>query len=404
MILFLYLFIGLYLLIKFKSYIKLKYTNEIINKDKNISSFQSLFHSLSSCMGTANIIGVSILILTFGPGVIFWMMVQAILGSIYKFFETFYTIKFRSINEKKENISGPMYYLSFVSNYLGIIYSIFLIIVSLTLGNLIQINSIKITFLKTFNFKIIYISIFLAFIIYLSIKDGIKKIVKYTDIIIPLVSIFYLLSCFIILYFQRINILSSIKLIFIDAFKIKSLLGISIYTLFKYGITRGLFSNEAGIGSGSIAFGASFNTNPKKEGLISMLNPIIDTLVVCFISSIVILSNNNLKYNINNPENFIIDIFIEHFGKYGSYIMSISMFFFAFAAILGWYYFGEKGVEFLFKNPLYKKIYLFIFVLFSFLGFYINTNFIYKLTDVSILFLLVPNIIGLFILTKKNIK
>lgn len=381
-----------------------KFPKKNINLDFNkneISVSKSIFHSLSSSLGTGNILGVGVILELFGPGILFWLALQSIVGFFLKFFETYFAIYYKRKDQDFLYVGGPMYYIKYGLNskLLALCYAILCIFCCFTIGNIIQVKAsyISIISLGITNKKLI-VSLF-VFIIFLSIYKGIKRITSLLEKIVPVMMISYLMLCFYVIYLRFDYLTDVFKLIFFEAFS-PSYNKTSIVLLFLYGFLRGTFTNEAGLGSGSIAHGASGNSLIIKESLLEGLTPLIDTLFLCTLTGIVILLSG---ISLNNGETLFISAINKMIGNNGSKIVvDVLIIVFAFASIIGWYYYGETCFLYLFKKS--KKIFIFIFLLVVVLSFYLSLDFAFKLSDISTILLSLINFPVLIILARKHLK
>lgn len=371
-----------------------------------ISPLKSFFTSLAGSIGVGNIVGISTAILLGGVGCIFWIIIFSMFTSIFKFLEAYLSIKYRdySSNEFK---GGPMYYISKGLNskfkFLSIIYSLTLLVTSLGIGNMVQSNAISNAFV---NIDKYYIGLLLMFIVFLSIYKGIKRISNLTSKIIPFIGLIYIITSLFLVIVKIDTIPIYIGLIIKDAFKTKSIAGVSLFYVIKLGFTTQLFSNEAGMGTSGITHAASKTDNPFKQGLIASLDNFFDTTVICFITALVILMYSpifflNGKMYVPNYINEANLIFYSYKGMFKN-VINISIILFGFSSIITWYYYAEVCFLYLFKRK-YLIIYKIIYSMFSFIGTVLVTSFIWNFSTLLNVLLLVPNLIAIFLLF-PNIK
>jgi len=386
------------------------------DKKKDISSRESLFTALSACLGTGNIIGIGIMLVAFGPGTIFWLWIQALLGLVFKYFEAFFTVVHRNKNHNGESLGGPMFYIESAAGpkkgrFFGGFYALLVVFLALTAGNMIQANAVTTILETNLGINIFITSFTLSVLVFLVIRGGIKGIVSYLNKILPFMLITYVLACLILLYLNRSQLPQAIQIIFTDAFSGRALAGGSLFIVVKYGILRGTFTNEAGIGFGAIAHGASHNQNPHKEGLIASLGTVIDTLFVCTLTALVLLSsqfvlieNGQVSIDPEISGNIITNlVFIDGLQGLGFAIITISIMLFGFASILGWFYYGEVAVYYLFKNKN-KKIFAYLFSILIFFSAFIGYRLLWEINDYINTGLLFINATALLILASRYFR
>jgi AGCS family alanine or glycine:cation symporter len=345
---------------------------------KSISQFQAASTALAASVGTGNIVGVATAIVLGGPGAIFWMWISAFFGMMTSYAENVLGIKYRYKNGKGEWVGGPMVYMEIGlgCKWLAYIFSVFCVIASLGIGNMSQINSISTALKSTFNIPLTVTGIVFALLVAVVIIGGIKRIAKVAEIVVPFMVFFYMAGAFICLFSNFYAVPAAFRLIFTEAFKMKSaacgVLGYGIGEAIKRGVSRGIFSNEAGLGAAVIAHCETDVKEPATQGMWGMFEVFVDTIVVCTITAIVILSSgvyNMSEYiaGIAKGEGLITGAelsakaFEATFGFGGGVIVSLCIVLFAFASIIGWSYYGEKCAEYLFgikANIPYKITFL----------------------------------------------
>jgi len=374
-----------------------------------ISPWQSLMMNLAARIGVGSISGIALAVYIGGPGTIFWMWITAFFASSNTFVES---VLGRLYNEKDEaNIykGGPSFYIEkgLGKKNLAKLYSL-IIIISFVVGFLaIQSNTISIGISEAINVSQFNIGIILAIITGLVIIKGVKSIARFTDFLVPFMGIIYFIVCMIIIVI-RFDILPQILIdIFIDAFKIKSA-GVGIITTFIIGMQRGIFSNEAGIGTGAIAAGVTNSSDKCEQGFIQSFGVIFDTLVIGTISGLVVLSTNYMNLIIEDANGIEISkyAFHYHLGDFGINMLLIIIVLFAFASIVTGYYYGESSLKFLIKNISNKT--LLIFKLFTllvlFIGTLVSSTMIWNLVDIFIGILAIINIYAIVSLRKSALN
>ena len=411
--LFFLLGVGIYLMIGLQAYpIKnLKHGFKVLFKksddkdDGDISSFESLMTALSATVGTGNIAGVATAIFLGGPGAIFWMWITALFGMATKYAEAFLAIYFREKNTSGNYVGGPMYYikngLSKKYHFLAYLFAFFGMIAAFGIGNGVQANSVAQVLSSEFNISQITIGITIAVLVTLVILGGIKSIGKTTAQLVPIMSALYILGGLYII-FINISIVPDIFLLIVNsAFTTTAatggFAGATIWMAIRFGVSRGVFSNEAGLGSSPIAHAAAKTNNPVKQGSISMLEPLIDTLIVCTITAFVILISDSWLSGINGASLTSL-AFNEGLPGFGKYIVMVGLVLFAFSTIIGWSYYGEKCAEFIFGESVIT-IYRVLWIIIIPVGATIELNLIWLIADIMNGLMALPNLIALILLS-----
>ncbi|WP_129597341.1 alanine/glycine:cation symporter family protein [Anaerophilus nitritogenes] len=403
------------------------------NKENgDISSFQALMTSLAATIGTGNIAGVATAISIGGPGSIFWMWITAAIGGATKFCEAFLAIRYRITNEKGEKSGGPMYYASMGMkeryggnwNWLGYLFAVFGFFASFGTGNLVQANSVASSLKASMGLSPYICGIILSITAGIVIIGGIKSIAKITDKLVPTMGIIYILGSLVILINQHHMIPKAFYLIFSNAFNGKAVSGGFIGAVLRMGVARGIFSNEAGLGSSPIIHAASKNNDPIKEGLISSLGCFFATLIICTMTALVILvsglisiDKNGLMMISDNLSGAALTTvaFNSSLPNLGAFTISFGLIFFAFSTILGWYYYGAKCLEYI-AGVKAINIYKWCWIFSCFIGSIVRLDIVWNLSDALNGLMAIPNLIALIALGpmifhitkkyeyKKNIK
>jgi AGCS family alanine or glycine:cation symporter len=380
---------------------------------KSISQFQALTAALAACMGTGNIVGVATAVFSGGPGAVFWMLLSAFLGMMTCCAENILGIKYRYKNNRGEWIGGAMVY---IKNGLGMkktagAFSILLVLASFGIGNMTQANSIAGALEDSFGVSPLFTGILAAALTGLVIVGGIRRIAGVAEKIIPFISAVFIIASFIILLINIRNIPSVISTIFKEAFSFKSaaggVAGIGIARAARYGVARGVFSNEAGLGSTAIIHAAADVREPVIQGMWGIVEVFIDTVVMCTVTALVILSSGVFVPGGNlNGVSLSAAAYESVFGQAGRYFVCISIVLFAFATLIGWSYYGENGVEFLFglkSVPVYKAFYLAAVIL----GCTANLQTVWSVSDTLNGLMAVPNLFCIVLLSgqvRREIK
>ncbi len=376
--------------------LKLAFTKKQDKKsDGDISHFQALMTALAATVGTGNIVGVAAAVVSGGPGAVFWMWVAAFFGMATKYGEAVLAVKYRVTNAKGEMSGGPMYYLEkgLKMKWLGVAFAIFGAIAAFGIGNMVQANSVASTVQSTFSIPTWVTGIILTIFAALVLVGGIKSIGKVTSFFVPIMAVFYLISGILILILNAELVPNAIKLIFTDAFTGQAVAGGAIGTVIRWGVARGVFSNEAGLGSAPIAAAAAKTDFPARQALVSMTQVFIDTIIICSITGISIVMAGQYDKGLEGSEltTASFDLLL---GPAGSYIVSIGLIFFAASTIIGWAYYGEKCYSYLFGDKTILN-YRIIFVLAVFIGCISSLDLVWTFADIMNALMAIPNLIGL---------
>ena len=376
--------------------LKLAFTKKQDKKSEgDISHFQALMTALAATVGTGNIVGVATAVVSGGPGAVFWMWVAAFFGMATKYGEAVLAVKYRVVNDKGEMSGGPMYYLEkgLRMKWLGVAFAIFGAIAAFGIGNMVQANSVASTVQDTFSIPTWVTGIILTIFAALVLVGGIKSIGKVTSYFVPIMAAFYLICGLLILILNVELVPNAIKLIFTDAFTGEAVAGGAIGTVIRWGVARGVFSNEAGLGSAPIAAAAAKTDFPARQALVSMTQVFIDTIIICSITGISLVMAGQYDSGLVGAEltSVSFDLLL---GPVGSYAVSIGLIFFAASTIIGWAYYGEKCYSYLFgeKTVLNYRI---VFVLAVFIGCVSSLDLVWTFADIMNALMAIPNLIGL---------
>lgn len=367
-----------------------------------VSSFAALCTALSATIGTGNIVGVATAIATGGPGALFWMWVAAFFGMATKYAEGVLAIKYREVDENGEMSGGPMYYIEkgVGNKFLANMFAFFGIAVALLgIGTFGQVNSISKAALISFNIPIWFTAIIITILVTLVTLGGIKRISNVAEKIVPKMAILYILGALLVLICNFKAIPSAITLIIKSAFNPSAALGgttgITISLAIQMGIGRGVFSNEAGLGSAPIAAAAAKTKYPVKQGLISMTGTFIDTIIICTMTGLAIVLTGSFNSGLKGAAmtTFAFENGLP-FAIIGKYIVNIGLIFFAFTTIIGWNYYGERCIQYLIgiKGIKFYKI---IFIALVGVGPFLSLNLVFIIADIVNGLMALPNLIGL---------
>lgn len=377
------------------------------SKDGDVSPFQALTTALASTIGTGNIVGVGTAIFLGGPGAVFWCWITGVFGIATKYAESLISIKYRVKSRDGRMLGGAMYVLERGLNmkWLGMLFALFALLASFGIGSAVQVNAISeivtsnVTFVKI---PPIAIGIVLAVITAFVIIGGIKKIAIVCEKLVPTMAACYVIGCFVILGMNHDYIIPGIKAIIKLAFApgavAGGLVGRGAITAAQYGIARGLFSNESGLGSAPLVAAAAKTKNPVRQALISATGTFWDTVVVCLITGITLVTTimKNPEINMSSIQNGgqMTTAAFSQIPVLGSIILVFGIITFAYTTVLGWSYYGERCAEYLFgkRATIFFKI-IFVFVIL--LGPVIELDIVWSLSDIFNALMAVPNIIAL---------
>lgn len=373
-----------------------------------LSSFQALTTSIAAQIGTGNIAGVATAIASGGPGAVFWMWMSAFFGMATIFGEAVLAQKFRT---KKDGVvvGGPAYYISegLGLKWLAVFFSVAIILALGFMGNMVQSNSIAVAMNNAFGVSQLTVGIVVAILTALIIIGGIKRIGKVTEYLVPVMATFYLLGGLIILCMNLTEILPAFRDIFVGAFNPHAvgggILGAGVKEAFRYGVARGIFSNEAGLGSTPHAHAVADVQHPAQQGLVAMIAVFIDTIVVCTMTALVILVTK-ADYLSSTGAVLAQKAFATGFGNsIGPAFLAISLFFFAFSTVIGWYFFAEANVRYLFGKKLILPFQILVlgFVIF---GTYLKVDLVWAMADLFNGLMIIPNLIAVLALSGLVIK
>ncbi|HFR3155486.1 TPA: alanine/glycine:cation symporter family protein [Streptococcus suis] len=378
----------------------------------DVSSFAALCTALAATVGTGNIVGVATAITTGGPGALFWMWVAAFFGMATKYAEGFLAIKYRTKDANGQVAGGPMHYITLGMGQkwkpLAVFFAISGVLVALLgIGTFSQVNSITASLETSFGLEPPLVSVITAISIAFVVFGGIEKISDVSTKIVPFMAILYILASITVLAVHWDQLLPTLVLVFKSAFTpaaaVGGFAGATVQQAIQRGIARGVFSNESGLGSAPIAAAAAKSDNPVEQGLISMTGTFIDTLIICTLTGFTILVTDQWSVEGLAGAPLTQAAFATVFGNTGSIALTISLVLFAFTTILGWSYYGERCIEFLFGT---KSIlpYRLLFVAMVALGGFLKLDLIWTIADIVNGLMALPNLIALLALSPVIIK
>lgn len=379
-----------------------------------MSSFQALATAIAAQVGTGNIAGAATAIAVGGPGAIFWMWIAAFLGMATIYAEALMAQKYKQTDSEGNVTGGPVYYIkaAFHNNAFGkILAAVFAVLIIFALGfmgNAVQSNSIAAAFDTAFGVPQIAMGVIIAVLAFLVFTGGVKRIAKVTETIVPIMAAFYIVGSLIVIFANIGAVPGVFKDIFVGAFDPKAVVGGAFGATLKIalqkGIARGLFSNEAGMGSTPHAHAIAKVDHPVEQGFVAMIGVFIDTFVILNLTALVILTTGSLQINEKGTALWTGAALSQHafstlFGKGGEIFIAICMFFFAFSTIVGWYFFGEANIRYLF-GPKAVKIYAVLVCACVIGGSLGEVELIWNMADCFNSLMVIPNIIGLIFLSK----
>jgi len=379
----------------------------------DINHFRALTTALSATIGTGNIVGVALAIYYGGPGAIFWMWITGFLGMILKFAECTLSTKFRKVHKDGSISGGPMYYMElalkdkigFFAKILAVVFAGATILCSMGTGNMAQSHSMADVIYTNYNIPMWISGMVISFIVLLVIVGGIKRIAEVTSKLVPIMAVAYFISAISVIILLRNEIPHAFYLIFHDAFTgtaaTGGFFGSAFILTITWGVRRGLFSNEAGQGSAAIAHAAAKTKYPAREGLVASVGPLIDTIIICTITALVIILTGAWSTGIQGVgmtiEGFTRGLSTIGFGSIGRHVVAGGLLLFAFSTIISWSYYGTRAAEYLFGEKWIKP-YRYFYGLFVFLGSIWGIELVWHFVDMVITFMTVPNLIALLLL------
>ncbi len=391
----------------------------------HITHFQALSTALSATIGTGNIAGVATAIFAGGPGAVFWMWVSAFFGMAVKFTSATLAVKYRKVT--KDSVKGgPMYYIElgikerygWNFKWLAVFFALSTAIAAFGIGNTVQANSVAdaLSHLiagdnaaagSLFYIKLV-IGLILSVLTGLVIIGGIKRIAQVASRLTPTMSVFYVLGALAILAINYDKIPEAFKLIFTEAFTGKAargaILGTAVLYVMRMGFARGIFSNEAGLGTAPMAHSAARTNLPAREGIVAMLGPFIDTIVICSMTALVIIVSGLYAEGTLNGASLTAAAFGAGLKGLGKLIVNIGLALFAYSTLIGWYFYGEKGIEYLIDNPRAIFWYKILWVILIPIGAIANLGIVWNISDVFNGLMALPNLIALFLLSGVAIR
>ena len=379
-----------------------------------MTSFQSLATAIAAQVGTGNLAGAATALVMGGPGAIFWMWISAIFGMATIFAEATLAQKYKTVDDSGEVTGGPAYYIQAaykgkLGKFLASLFAVLIILALGFFGNMVQSNSIGDAFHGAFGINPLIVGIVVAVLAAFIFLGGVGRIASVTEKVVPIMAAFYIVGSLILIIMNFRMIPEAFREIFVGAFNPEAALGgfagVAVSQAIKFGVARGLFSNEAGMGSTPHAHAVAKVKHPCDQGLVAMMGVFIDTLIILNLTAFAVLCTGVLKEHNQDLTGAALTqaAFNEGFGSFGKIFIAICMFFFAFSTIIGWYFFGEKNIRYLFGSKAVKP-YAAIVVVFIVLGSALKVNLVWNLSDLFNSLMVIPNVLGLWALNKGVVE
>ena len=389
--------------------LKLSFSKEG-NADGDVSQFGALATSLAATIGTGNIIGVATAVALGGPGAVFWCWLTGVLGMSTKYAEGLLAVKYRVKNSSGEMIGGPMYALEkgLGMKWLGILFCVFTALAAFGIGNTVQANSISLLLNESYSISPHISGLCMSVLTALVVIFGVKGIAKVCTALVPFMAIMYVLGCIYILFVNHAYLGQALNLIFESAFSARAagsgFVGTTVMMAARYGIARGLFSNESGLGSAPIVAAAAQTRNPVRQALVSSTGTFWDTVVICALTGLVLVSSILAYPDIDNTSDAALTkMAFAKIPYVGTPILSFGIVTFAFSTILGWTYYSQKAVEYLGGRKV-MLAYRIVWIIMIYVGSVINLSLVWSFADIVNALMAVPNLISLLLLSGVIVK
>lgn len=379
-------------------------------KEGEIPPYQALMTALSATVGTGNIAGVATAVFLGGPGALFWMWCTALVGMATKYAEAVLAVKYREVDEAGNHVGGPMYYikngLGAKWAWLGTAFAGFGAIAAFGIGNTVQSNSVADVIQSNFGLNVWITGAILMVLVGAVLIGGIKRIGSVAGALVPLMAIAYLVAGLVVLAMNADAIPAALDMIFSYAFTETAaeggFAGAAVWMAIRFGVARGIFSNEAGLGSAPIAHAAAQTNSPVRQGMVAMLGTFIDTLIICSITGLVIITSGEWTSGVSGAA-LTSAAFSHSLPGVGNYLVAIALAVFAFTTIIGWSFYGERCVEFLFGLKAITP-YRILWIIAVPIGAGLSLDFIWLLADTLNAMMAIPNLIALALLSPVVFK
>ena len=369
-----------------------------------ITPFQALSTSLSATIGTGNIGGVATAIALGGPGAVFWMWMTALVGMATKYAEAVLAVKYREVDEEGRYVGGPMYYikngLGGNWKWLGAAFALFAMVAAFGIGNTVQANAVADVVETNLYVPAWVTGLVLAVLVFLVIIGGIRRIAQLTEKVVPLMAIIYIIGALAVIFWNLPDVPGALAQIVTDAFTGTAasggFAGAAVWAAIRFGVARGVFSNEAGLGSAPIAHAAAQTNNPVRQGTVGMMGTFIDTIIVCTMTALVIVLTG--VWDTGESGAALTSMAFNEGIPGGNWVVTLGMIFFAFTTIIAWSYYGERCAEYLFGVRVIMP-YRYLWVVLLVVGAVANLELIWLIADVLNALMAIPNLIALLALS-----
>lgn len=373
----------------------------------DISQFGALTTALAATIGTGNIVGVATAIVSGGPGAVLWMWLTGVFGISTKYAEALLAVKYRTTTKEGLMAGGPMYVLEKGMNCprLGMVFAFLTAVAAFGIGNMVQANSISALMDETFHVSRWLTGAGITLLTAIVILGGIKSIARFCEKLVPFMALFYILSCLVLLFMKWETIPQTVSLILKSAFSgqaaVGGFLGAGIKETIRYGVARGLFSNESGLGSAPIVAAAAQTKNPIRQALVSSTGTFWDTVVVCAMTGLVLVNSGQWTQGLNGAS--LSKAAFADFAVAGPIVLTVGLLTFVFSTILGWEYYGEKAAEYLLGCRI-VPVYRWLWVAAVMLGSVVSLPLVWTFADIANGLMAVPNLISLLVLNKVIVE
>ena len=381
--------------------------------EKSVSPFQAVTTALAGTIGTGSIAGVATALVSGGPGAIFWMWISALFGMVTKYSEIVLSLKYRETTKDGAFLGGPMYYIQngLHKKWLAVVFAVFAMIACIGTGNATQSNSISLVVDSSFHISPYITGAVLTVLVAMVILGGVKRIATINEKLVPLMAVFFAAISVIALCCNFPKIPAAFALIFTEAFNIRPLFGgvagYGIFSAMRYGVGRGVFTNEAGLGSAPIAHAASSAKDPVRQGLWGVFEVFITTIIICTMTALVVLTSDIYltgfqsgvyAYNGAALSSMAFSEALPYVGNIG---VALATVFFSLSTILGWAYYGEVSVGYIFqkKRKVVVNIYRMVYVAFTFVGAVVGIEAVWLVADIFNILMALPNLVALIVLS-----
>lgn len=380
-----------------------------VTKDKSasgdVSQFGALATALAATIGTGNIVGVGTAIALGGPGAVFWCWLTGVFGIATKYAEGLLAVKYRERTPEGNMLGGPMYAIEkgLGMKWLAVLFCIFTVVASFGIGNMVQSNAISLLCYESYGIPHVWSGLFIAVCVALVVVFGVKGITRVCTTFVPVMAILYIVGCVYILFVNGSYVWDALKLIVVSAFDPKAagggFVGGAIIMTARYGIARGLFSNESGMGSAPIVAAAAQTRNPVRQALVSSTGTFWDTVVICALTGLVLVSSVLAYPDIVYENGAVLSkMAFDKIPYVGAPLLTFGIITFAFSTILGWCYYGEKAMEYM-KGKRWMLVYRGVFIVAVFVGAVVQLSIVWNLADIANAFMALPNLISLIFLS-----